>query len=136
MEQVENKVRQAKRIISQLVADRGNAYKVSLYLGINPAHIYFLKKGRLSPTLFQALVQIGAMEPDPPTVEILESEYKELLRNQRKRRVRRKPTQRSPRFSVLKNDPERAAAAIRNHMVSEHIDILVSFLVDEDGHYE
>lgn len=143
------RTQEATEAVNRLVAQHGNNYRVAQVIGVNSGHLSsLLKDGRLSPTLDNALVRTGILDPLPHVVQVIACPAcgeghtvawctKELGEPKRPR-VQRGIV--SNRISIQRHRPDLAAAAILRLMkpavVTELIEELESGLQRANGHSE
>lgn len=133
MEQQHELAAQALRVIEEIRHDQGfsSDNQLAQHLDINSAFLTHLKKGNLRPRLYRRLIDLGLMREPPPTVSIPVPTAALIFAVAKFPRVRlHKKVERSPRISIQKADPRRAALSILNGMEAVDVQLLIDHLIE------
>lgn len=125
---VDAAVAKIEEIRESLPADEQSDYRVAQKLDVNSAHLTKLDEGRLSPTLYSALVREGHLEPLPNPIPTLPCRHCGQVHTvpwcaeeegepikPKKSTVKRRQRKRRPRFSVAADDPELAMRQLEKY---------------------
>ena len=129
-----DRVKEAQDAVKKLSVDNGlkNDYQVGNHLGVNSAHVWNLRNGKLSVTLDDIMVTKGILAPRPVLIKVEACDCGQV-HTLKSCPLKRSNGRKRNRVSINGSSASSAARSIQTHMEPGYIKELIDLLVMGSG---